>query len=117
MTTDTTGEREWNGAGETWGVSPDANGYRLPTEAEYEYLCRAGTVTMYSFGDDAALLSRYAVIGVNDPAVVASRSPNGWGLFDMHGNMAEWCYDYREDLEHRGDYVALLLSFRSHDAF
>ena len=85
-----------NGLNEQWRLIPGKGGYRLPTEAECEYACRAGTVTQYSFGDEEGLANRYAVLGMNHTLICGSKLPNGWGLFDLHGNVMEWCQDCME---------------------
>ena len=72
---------------------PNGTGYRLPTEAEWEYACRAGTTTDFCFGDDEERLSRYGVFAAAKSEVPASKMCNRWGLFNMHGNVFEWCYD------------------------
>ncbi len=74
----------------------DRRGYRLPTEAEWEYACRAGAGTAYCFGSDPAYLEYYAVYDTASEGhawPVGSKKPNDFGLFDMHGNAAEWCQD------------------------
>ena len=67
-------------------------GYRLPTEAEWEYACRAGTTTAFSFGD--SITTADANIDGNSTKEVGSYKPNVFGLYDMHGNVYEWCEDW-----------------------
>jgi formylglycine-generating enzyme required for sulfatase activity len=81
-----------------WLAKKEGKPYRLPTEAEWEYACRAGTTTPYHTGDK--IMPEQANFGVSrdgkpqKTVAIGSYKPNAWGLFDMHGNVAEWCQDW-----------------------
>jgi formylglycine-generating enzyme required for sulfatase activity len=103
-------------ANATWNaveIVADSDGYRLPTEAQWEYACRAGTTTAFNWGTDTINSSQanydartvdanntVAGIYLARTTEVGSYAPNAWDLYDMHGNVYEWCWDWY------GDYVA-----------
>ncbi len=82
-----------------WLSDQEKATYRLPTEAEWEYSCRAGTTTLYSFGDSNSELEKYGWHNKpgGKPRSVGTKLSNGFGLFDMHGNLQEWCGDFYDE--------------------
>ncbi|MBN1436089.1 MAG: formylglycine-generating enzyme family protein [Sedimentisphaerales bacterium] len=96
-------QASWDQAVEFCRRLSEAEGrcYHLPTEAQWEYACRAGTETVFYFGDDDAELGQYAwyydSVDEGHPFDVGQKLPNEWGLYDMHGNVAEWCQDRSAD--------------------
>ncbi|MCL2719766.1 MAG: formylglycine-generating enzyme family protein [Treponema sp.] len=102
----------WGEQGSKWDsiiIVLDSNGYRLPTEAQWEYACRAGTTTPFYTGEN--ITSAQANYNGTSPYTgdpgeyikkttpVGSYPPNSWGLYDMHGNVWEWCWDWKENYE------------------
>jgi formylglycine-generating enzyme required for sulfatase activity len=90
----------WEGAAEFCKrlSAKERETYQLPTEAEWEYACRAGTTSLYPFGDDESQLWKYAEyyreVGERHSLRVGQKKPKPWGLKGMHGNVWEWCRDW-----------------------
>jgi formylglycine-generating enzyme required for sulfatase activity/S1-C subfamily serine protease len=98
-------DKPYDGSSGNWR-SIVGNGYRLPTEAEWEYACRAGTATQFPFGDEETELQQYGWLDANSGGrahPVSQKRPNPFGLFDTHGNVLEWCQDFFESKGYGSD--------------
>lgn len=95
---------DWlNNQSDTSGLV-ESGSYDLPTEAQWEYACRGGSDSLWCCGSDEMALGEFAVFGQSSqmrPATVGSRKPNGFGLYDMHGNVSEWCRDWHHQDAYR----------------
>jgi formylglycine-generating enzyme required for sulfatase activity len=92
-----------------WLGRQEGHEYCLPTEAEWEYACRAGSTTRWCMGDDPAALGRFAWFAGNSrgmPHAVGLTQPNAFGLYDMHGNVWEWCLDEARTPGAAGDHAS-----------
>lgn len=77
-----------------WLSKTEGRHYSLPAEAQWEWACRAGSQSKWCFGDSVNAMASYAVFSQNEPEKVGSRTANAFGLYDMHGNLWEWCSDF-----------------------
>lgn len=94
---------------DNWYHRAAADGYRIPLESEWEYACRAGTTTLFSTGEGDEHLKAYSSYSAGRPHPCGTRFPNGWGLFDMHGNITEMCGNSHASIAFRGgafNYIA-----------